>query len=85
MQKLENRRSARRTRRALLCCVTLLSTLTACESHPRTAGTNAPPARNIGCLEFTRGTYSRLHDTLPTIAWVKSYNAARDKVCGAGK
>ena len=63
----------------------LSSTLTACVSRPQTAGTNAPAATNIGCLEFTRGTYSRLKDTLETIAWVKSYNAARDKVCGVGK
>lgn len=40
---------------------------------------------NVGCVEFTRGTFDRLNDTLPTIAWVKSYNAGRDAICGQGK
>lgn len=60
-------------------------TLTACGSRPQTAGTNPTPATNIGCLEFNRLTFSRLHDTLETIAGIKAYNAARDKVCGVGK
>lgn len=66
-----------------------LLTLAACGHQTQTVATDstkaAPTAGNIGCVEFDRGTFSRLHDTLPTITFVKKYNAARDAACGKGK
>lgn len=42
-------------------------------------------ATSSGCLDFARGSYDRLHDTLPTLAWFQTYNDQRDKLCGVGK
>jgi hypothetical protein len=83
MPKQERRPSARLTARLTLCCAALLLTQACSDSHPQTAGTSAPA--NIGCLEFDRLTFSRLHDTEPTIAGIKAYDVARDRVCGVGK
>jgi hypothetical protein len=58
--------------------------MTSCASPPPTPVTS-PPKVDLACSEFPRGTYDRLLDTIPTIKWMKAYNAGRDRLCGPGK
>ena len=70
------------SRPVLLLALLLPAILTACAAQTLIAGTS--PKVNAGCLEFPRMTYDRLNDTLPTIAQIKAYDAARDAICGKG-
>lgn len=62
-----------------------LLALAACASQTPIPATDGGTTVNVGCVEFSRLTFSRLHDTDETIKGVKEYDAARDKVCGVGK
>lgn len=83
--KLANRLWPMRTEQALILLIALSLIPTACARQTPIPATDGGAAVNIGCLEFSRLTFSRLHDTEPTIAGIKAYDAARDKVCGVGK
>lgn len=68
----------------------LSPTLLACAHQAPTAAIDPPaaaagPGLGPGCLAFDRLTFDRLGDTLPTIAGIKAYDAARDRICGAGR
>ena len=78
--RLSPPQSLRRTLPVLL----LLPILVVCATPAPIAVTKAQPV-DLACGEFPRLTFDRLHDTLPTIAEIKSYDAGRDKLCGAGK
>lgn len=59
--------------------------LTACAT-PQPFAPPIPTAEtNTACIAFSRMTFDRLNDTLPTIAQIKAYDAARDSLCGNGK
>lgn len=81
------RTSPKHARLRTLLIAPLLLIPAGCAPLTRIAAPSAVTAAgdNVGCVEFTRGTFDRLNDTLPTIAWVKSYNAGRDATCGVGK
>lgn len=77
--KLLSRTSQRLKRLGSLLIALPTLTLGACASPTQTVVTDT------GCLAFSRATFDRLNDTLPTITWVKDYDARRDAICGVGK
>lgn len=58
--------------------------LQACAT-PQACALPTPTVATDACVAFKRLTFDRLNDTLPTIAGIKSYDDARDAVCGVGR
>lgn len=54
--------------------------LSACANQMPSAGTSG--ASPLFCSEAKPIVFSRLHDTLETIAQVKAHNAVGQKLCG---
>lgn len=66
----------------LLICGLALS-LQACATQTPIHAIDAAPAVGGACLAFGVMNYDRLNDTLPTIAQIKSHNAAYRNLCAA--
>lgn len=74
--------SPKRFRPLMLLSLLPALTLPACATLPPTRATDVAPAVGGACLAFGVMNYDRLNDTLPTIAEIKSHNAAYRKLCG---
>lgn len=61
----------------------LLLSLQACATQTPIHATDVAPAVGGACLAFGVMNYDRLGDTLPTIAQIKSHNAAYRKLCSS--
>lgn len=75
-------------RRRMLLLLSLPPILASCAPLTPTPATSVAAASaeaDAGCTAFQRLTFDRLNDTLPTIAGIKAYDAARDAICGMGK
>lgn len=68
-----------------LLLLSLPLTLQACAQQATPTPAISVAAPDTACTSFQRLTFDRLNDTLPTIAGIKAYDAARDAICGAGK
>lgn len=81
------RRWPKRSRLNVSLTLAALLILAACGTLRPTVATRPGPALPTpsACVAFPRLSYDRLKDTVPTIGEIKSYDAARDVLCGAGR